>query len=959
MAKYLDSNGITTLWNKIKSTFLTQGGGDERYSLRSHSHSYINSSGIISAISGTSRYESGLRLGRVYVSGYPITYGTTLIMEEGAFGAELIFNGLGGDGATGSGEARFRTHSDWSTSEWGPWRVILDSDNYSSYASPIGHTHPYLPLSGGTLSGDIKATSFIKSGGTSAQFLKADGSIDSNSYASSSHDHSRLGRTTITSTDFTKAQWSGFYNVTADGSTALPGANTGGNVAIHAAWDNGSNTAGLDLLINDSPVSSLYFRSRVGGGGIGAWRTIIDSSNIGSQSVNYATSAGNADTVDGYHYNNLPYLPLSGGTLSGSLSINFSSGYGTYYYGPAEESSIEFFNNGTRKAVFGSFSNCAFIWNNVRANTLRYNDNGTLTFEGNTVWHGGNFNPSNYSTTSHNHDGTYVKSYGTTNDNIDSDWGQSFKTFDPIPSGNPPEQNPNISILSIGDNYIRRKQLAFTYNNDNIYYRRRTDGGWNSWVKLVHSGNIGSQSVSYATSAGSVAWGNVTGKPGTLRVSEAFGFSNDPTGYDYGGLYRNSQITSGGDATTLWLFSYNAIRIEGSSVTINGGTPITSSNIGSQSVNYATSAGNADTVDGFHASGFFRNLGLNPSGITYGSDISTQSVCTLDVGQPDGPANSYNTTWLTLGEYSLPRFKQLAFSYDTDTVGYRRNSGDGWTSWRTFAFLDSNVASATNADTVDGYHYNNLPYLPLSGGTMSGNITMGANGVVFNQSTTSNWNVAANTGIMLLNTVGASATGAPGTYYIGLSVSGYYGFQLATYGGGGTRLLFRNTSRESYPSWSELAFLSDLSWNNISSKPDTATRWPSWSEVTDKPSTFTPSSHSHTNIASLGNKNASDLSSTYPSGLSTSGIYNNGYPFSYGCCMTSMANGGAFQIAGQWNSDVTGESNYDFPTEMYIRGRRDSYDVWTTWTRVVTNRNWSSIISISTLSNSEIDSIIV
>ena len=27
MAKYLDSNGITTLWNKIKGTFLSLGGG--------------------------------------------------------------------------------------------------------------------------------------------------------------------------------------------------------------------------------------------------------------------------------------------------------------------------------------------------------------------------------------------------------------------------------------------------------------------------------------------------------------------------------------------------------------------------------------------------------------------------------------------------------------------------------------------------------------------------------------------------------------------------------------------------------------------------------------------------------------------------------------------------------------------------------------------------------------------
>lgn len=80
----------------------------------------------------------------------------------------------------------------------------------------------------------------------------------------------------------------------------------------------------------------------------------------------------------------------------------------------------------------------------------------------------------------------FVRAFGTSNDNIDSDWGQSFKTFDPIPSGTPPEQNPNISILNIGEDFNRRKQLAFTWNNDNIYYRRRVDGtGFTNWVRLA------------------------------------------------------------------------------------------------------------------------------------------------------------------------------------------------------------------------------------------------------------------------------------------------------------------------------------------------------------------------------------------------------------------------------------------------------------------------------------------
>ena len=41
------------------------------------------------------------------------------------------------------------------------------------------------------------------------------------------------------------------------------------------------------------------------------------------------------------------------------------------------------------------------------------------------------------------------------------------------------------------------------------------------------------------------------------------------------------------------------------------------------------------------------------------------------------------------------------------------------------------------------------------------------------------------------------------------------------------------------------ASASAVAWNGVTSKPETATRWPSWSEVTSKPETFTPSTHNH------------------------------------------------------------------------------------------------------------------
>ena len=95
-----------------------------------------------------------------------------------------------------------------------------------------------------------------------------------------------------------------------------------------------------------------------------------------------------------------------------------------------------------------------------------------------------------YATKGHNHDGRYVRAFGKSNDNIDSDWGQSFKTFDPIPLGTPPEKNPNISLLSIGESFNRRKQLAFIWDNDNIYYRRRTDSGFSNWRRLAFANEI-------------------------------------------------------------------------------------------------------------------------------------------------------------------------------------------------------------------------------------------------------------------------------------------------------------------------------------------------------------------------------------------------------------------------------------------------------------------------------------
>lgn len=190
--------------------------------------------------------------------------------------------------------------------------------------------------------------------------------------------------------------------------------------------------------------------------------------------------------------------------------------------------------------------------------TLKANGTTLAVYDGSSVKEA-NFTYANVgaASASHNHDERYVKSFGTSNDNIDSDWGQSFKTFDPIPSGTPPEKNPNISLLSIGNSFSRRKQLAFTYSNDNIYYRRRADNGFTNWRRIAFANEIPSSLKN----------------PHALTIS-LNGTSQGP--YD-GSVAKNINITPGsiGAATSghnhdgRYVYNYGGIQMDGASVNKN------------------------------------------------------------------------------------------------------------------------------------------------------------------------------------------------------------------------------------------------------------------------------------------------------------------------------------------------------------------------------------------------------
>ena len=100
---------------------------------------------------------------------------------------------------------------------------------------------------------------------------------------------------------------------------------------------------------------------------------------------------------------------------------------------------------------------------------------------------------------------------------------------------NTPTDNGWLQVMNWGSadaNY--GMLLANDYSkNGSLYFRHKVAGKWNAWKTLIDSSNIGSQSVNYAASAGSVAWTNVSGRPSTMKNPSALSWSGYSSGsYD-------------------------------------------------------------------------------------------------------------------------------------------------------------------------------------------------------------------------------------------------------------------------------------------------------------------------------------------------------------------------------------------------------------------------------------------
>jgi hypothetical protein len=202
-----------------------------------------------------------------------------------------------------------------------------------------------------------------------------------------------------------------------------------------------------------------------------------------------------------------------------------------------------------------------------------------------------------------------------------------------------------IQISDAGGTDVKT-QWYYQSNGAGIYMRLMWGNGtWRAWRTLITDSNIGSQSVSYASSAGSanaVAWTNVSSRPTTTSAftndsgfitsgsnvvglySSGFGNGNftwyqSPGGLQqYTGSWASFLISNHGAGVdyynqTIIMPFWGApqyMRKEGNNnvgpwtfYTTENLNPITTSNIGSQSVSYAATAGSATTASSASTAG--------------------------------------------------------------------------------------------------------------------------------------------------------------------------------------------------------------------------------------------------------------------------------------------------------------------------------------------------------------------
>lgn len=565
----------------------------------------------------------------------------------------------------------------------------IDSNTYlTSHQSLAG----YLPLSGGTMTGSIKM-------GTSPFWIRSN-SVDSYNMAIYPECYGNDSMTfindnAVTSFTFVQGQkisgWSNgawnniipamqikqnsvyinevikngvtpSYKFLVNGITRLSGNGFAEQLDIYrnanGAYSviNFYNKDGLLGYIGMHNNGSPLFRTASGTDNV-----IIHSGNIGSQSVAYATSAGyadsagSADKVDDFHITSWGYPYKKSGSCKTTTTLKD-------LYVTIQLSGYAGWNS---LGIECGYNNA---WHKLRIYKVGFSD-GIVVIPSNQ--NGGVFGQICYDSVYHSttHKATIYLKMKAIQDSTTSHYS--------------PSSEATVYVYALEDPTVTISQTTPTLS---------ANKAWSDITANVLVTNSVAASVTYAGSAGSVAWTNVSGRP--TKVSQ---LTND-SGY----LTSHQSLSS-------------YLKFEMSSSTLN----------------------DCNAVD---RTGIWTHSGFS--------------------NRPSGVSNWGNLFNIRLYSDNNLYHRQLFFDcYGTDKIWTRSDNGGSWTSWKQVAYTDSNITgtaagitgktfvtasskTTSNWSTYASDHIPTMSFIAYWNGAYSGtssNLTYSANGTILGTSNYSSY----------------------------------------------------------------------------------------------------------------------------------------------------------------------------------------------------------------------------
>jgi hypothetical protein len=374
----------------------------------------------------------------------------------------------------------------------------------------IGLTTSTTALNRLSVKGFLTASGYRTTSGTSSMFLKADGSTDNNSYA-------------------TVASLSNYLPL------------SGGTITGSTIISSGINQPLKLSTSSNGPWSLELHRSDIGAG------SRVYNDNGSRWYFEHRPSFAGNTPLDAANYNS--YAPtLTGGNASGTWPISIT-GNASY---ASSAGSVAWSNVSGRPTALSQFTNDLVGYGNWQPlENQRLSTSNSPTFSsvyigsGHIQWANEQWD---WSTNAHQRQPNSIKLY----DQYSSLGG----------TGNP------TSYGTILDIYGRSSHLHSQWymgESGQLLYRSAFYGTdtWNSWQTLLTSSNYNSYSptltggnasgtwpisitgnASYASSAGSVAWSNVSGRPTALSQ-----FTNDLAGYGNWQPLENQRLSTSNSPT--------------------------------------------------------------------------------------------------------------------------------------------------------------------------------------------------------------------------------------------------------------------------------------------------------------------------------------------------------------------------------------------------------------------------